>query len=313
MVFPLILIISCYLKFVILIIRVLVRVAFLTLFEQKVISYSQTRKGPIKVGFKGILQPFRDAIKLFMKEVTVPSLANFFVYLVSPALALGLILRSWLVYPSSLGEGEIGLGIIFIIRCLSAGVYSLLGAGWSSNSKYALLGSLRAVAQTISYEVRFSIILLRFVVLSSNLRLRIFIEFKGVWLGLLSVPLALIWFISSLAETRRTPFDFTEGESEIVSGFNTEYRAGPFALYFLAEYGRILFMGILFRLIFIGGVDVSVFFYIKICFVLLLFIWVRTTLPRMRYDKLINLAWVVFLPVSISYLIFFVGLARCLV
>lgn len=285
----------------------LVAVAFLTLFEQKVLRYSQRRKGPVKVGYKGLLQPFRDALKLFSKEVANPYLINLSTYILAPILALALILISWLLFPSLLGLNEIGLRIIFIISCLRVRVYSLLGAGWSSNSKYALLGRLRAVAQTISYEVRFSIILLSFIVLISRFSLDHFMNFSACWIFGLAPLLGVIWFISSLAETRRTPFDFSEGESEIVSGFNTEYSSGPFALYFLAEYGRILFIGLIFSVIFLGGLDYSIFFYTKICCILMLFIWVRATLPRLRYDKLMDLAWVVFLPISLLYLIFFVG------
>nr|VFU78780.1 NADH dehydrogenase subunit 1 [Proasellus hercegovinensis] len=292
-----------------LVISVLVGVAFLTLFEQKILSYSQSRKGPVKVGFKGMFQPFSDAVKLFSKEVTVPYLANYYVYFMSPVLALGVVLTLWLIFPSSMGMNEINMNLIFMMCCLSAGVYSLLGAGWSSNSKFALLGGLRAVAQTISYEVSFSLILLSFIVLAMSFEIESFTVFSLVWLGLLAPPLMMAWFISSLAETSRTPFDFSEGESEIVSGFNTEYSSGPFALFFLAEYGSILFMGTIFSFIFLGGVEFSLFLYVKICTVLLVFIWVRSTLPRLRYDKLMDLSWVVILPISIAYLIFFVGLS----
>nr|VFU78777.1 NADH dehydrogenase subunit 1 [Proasellus karamani] len=300
-------------KSIILVISVLISVAFLTLFEQKILSYSQSRKGPVKVGFKGMLQPFSDAIKLFSKEVTLPYLANYYIYFISPVMALGVILTLWLIFPSSMGINEIGLGMIFIMSCLSVGVYSLLGAGWSSNSKFALLGALRAVAQTISYEVSFSIILLSFIVIVMSFEIESFLALYSIWLGLLAPPLMGVWFISSLAETSRTPFDFSEGESEIVSGFNIEYSSGPFALFFLAEYGSILFMGAIFSFIFLGGgVESSLFLYMKMCSIFLLFIWVRSTLPRLRYDKLMDLSWVVFLPISISYLIFFVGLTLVL-
>nr|VFU78775.1 NADH dehydrogenase subunit 1 [Proasellus cavaticus] len=290
------------------VVSVLVSVAFLTLFEQKVLSYAQSRKGPVKVGYKGLLQPFSDALKLFSKEVALPYLANYYIYFLSPVLSLGGVLTLWLLYPSSAGLCEVGLSVIFMMSCLSVGVYALLGAGWASNSKFALLGGLRAVAQTISYEVSFSIILLSFIVLMASLEVDTIMLFSPSWLGLLSPPLAFSWFVSSLAETSRTPFDFSEGESEIVSGFNTEYSSGPFALFFLAEYGMILFMGLIFSFIFLGGLDYSVYFYMKICAMLLVFIWVRATLPRLRYDKLMDLSWAVFLPVSIAYLIFFVGL-----
>nr|VFU78870.1 NADH dehydrogenase subunit 1 [Proasellus racovitzai] len=296
-------------KTILLIVSVLVGVAFLTLFEQKVLSYSQSRKGPVKVGYKGALQPFSDALKLFSKEVTLPFLSNKSIYFFAPVLALGGVLTVWLAYPSLMGMEEVNLGVIFMMCCLGVGVYALLAAGWASNSKFALLGGLRAVAQTISYEVNFSLILLSFIVLVMSFELEGFISYYKGWLGLLAPPLTAAWFISALAETSRTPFDFSEGESEIVSGFNTEYSSGPFALFFLAEYGSILFMSTLFSIIFMGGVDGAFSFYLKISAILFMFIWARATLPRLRYDKLMDLSWVVFLPVSISYLIFFVGMS----
>nr|VFU78884.1 NADH dehydrogenase subunit 1 [Proasellus spelaeus] len=294
-------------KSFLLIVSVLVGVAFLTLFEQKVLSYSQSRKGPIKVGYKGILQPFSDAMKLFSKEVVLPYLSNLYIYFFAPILALGGVLTVWMVYPSHSGLEEINLSIIFMMCCLGVGVYAMLAAGWASNSKFALLGGLRAVAQTISYEVTFSLILLSFIVLVMSFELDTYMFYSSMGLGLIAPPLAVAWFISTLAETSRTPFDFSEGESEIVSGFNTEFSSGPFALFFLAEYGSILFMSTLFSVIFLGGVDGTFYFYLKISAVLFMFVWVRATLPRLRYDKLMDLSWVVFLPVSISYLIFFVG------
>nr|VFU78910.1 NADH dehydrogenase subunit 1 [Proasellus meridianus] len=299
-------------KSILLIVSVLVGVAFLTLFEQKVLSYSQSRKGPVKVGYKGVLQPFSDALKLFSKEVVLPYLSNTYVYFFAPILALGVVLTVWLVYPSFMGGEEVSLSVIFMMCCLGAGVYALLAAGWASNSKFALLGGLRAVAQTISYEVNFSLILLSFIVLVMSFEFETFMVYSSSWLGFIAPPLAMAWFISALAETSRTPFDFSEGESEIVSGFNTEYSSGPFALFFLAEYGSILFMSTIFSIIFMGGVDGVLYFYLKIGMILFLFIWVRATLPRLRYDKLMDLSWVVFLPVSISYLIFIVGLVMLL-
>lgn len=189
-----------------------------------------------------------------------------------------------------------------------------MGAGWSSNSKYSLLGSLRAVAQTISYEVRLALILLSFIILVGGFNLSLFSLYqRDCWFLFLTIPLSLIWFASCLAETNRTPFDFAEGESELVSGFNTEYRRGGFALIFLAEYASILFMRMLVALLFLGGNLISVSFYMKLAFVAFCFIWVRGTLPRFRYDKLIYLAWKRFLPVSLNYLIFFIGVKMMLV
>lgn len=260
------------LKFVVLLLCVLIRVAFFTLYERKILGYVQKRKGPNKLGVKGVLQPFRDAIKLFTKEPVLLNSSNISLYFISPILSLGLTLTLWLSAPSSFRVCEITISVIFILCCLSAGVYPVLGAGWASNSKYSLLGGLRAVAQTISYEVRLAIILLSFITLTSNYSVDTFLRIGGQWLILLSPPLALVWFISCLAETNRTPFDFSEGESELVSGFNTEFRGGGFALFFLAEYGRILFMRIFFTLIFLGGRDMSPLLPIKIAIVAFAFV-----------------------------------------
>nr|UGW52816.1 NADH dehydrogenase subunit 1 [Isocladus armatus] len=299
-------ILATLVKLVILLICVLVGVAFFTLYERKILGYMQNRKGPNKLGLKGILQPFSDAIKLFTKEPVLLATSNYALFLISPVLSLGLALTLWLSFPSTLGLTEITLSLVFILCCLSAGVYPTLGAGWASNSKYSLLGSLRAVAQTISYEVSLAIILLSFIVLAADYNLGAF-ALLNQWFFFLSPPLALVWFTSTLAETNRTPFDFSEGESELVSGFNTEYSSGGFALFFLAEYGSMLFMSGLFTLLFFNGYDLSLTFPLKIAAVAFAFVWVRGTLPRLRYDKLMNLAWKSFLPISLSYLILALG------
>lgn len=213
-------------------------------------------------------------------------------------------------FPSSLGLSGISFRVIFILCCLRAGVYPVLGAGWASNSKYALLGRLRSVAQTISYEVSLAFILLGFIVILRTYSLNQFLLYSRFqWIIFLSLPLGVVWFVTSLAETNRTPFDFSEGESELVSGFNTEFSSGSFALFFLAEYGRILFIRLFFSVVFLGGLDTALTFPVKITAIVSLFIWVRGTLPRLRYDKLIMLAWKIFLPVSLSYLIYFSSLA----
>nr|ABD95376.1 NADH dehydrogenase subunit 1 [Ligia oceanica] len=293
-------------KLALLVLCVLVSIAFITLLERKILGYLQKRKGPNKVGVKGVLQPFSDAIKLFTKEPVVLPGSNSLAFLVSPALSLGIMIIMWLSFPSSLGMTSISLSVIFIMCCLSVGVYPVLGAGWASNSKYPLLGSLRSVAQTLSYEVSLAFILLSYVVLTSSFNLeRVMTSIEGQWLLFMSLPLAAAWFITSLAETNRTPFDFSEGESELVSGFNTEYSSGGFALFFLAEYGSILFMSLFFAVIFMGGLDMSVSFPVKVMLVVSMFIWVRGTLPRLRYDKLMMMAWKSFLPVSLGYLMAF--------
>lgn len=292
-----------------LIICILVGVAFLTLLERKVLGYIQIRKGPNKVGLIGVPQPFCDAIKLFTKEQTYPLISNYLRYYFSPVFSLFLSLIVWISIPLVVKLYSFNLSLLFFLCCTRLGVYTVIIAGWSSNSNYALLGGLRAVAQTISYEVRLALILLSFVFLIGNYNMLNFIYFQGyIWFLIILFPLALVWLRSCLAETNRTPFDFAEGESELVSGFNVEYRRGGFALIFLAEYASILFIRLLFRVIFLGCNIYDLRFYFKLRFISFLFIWVRGTLPRFRYDKLIFLAWKCFLPFSLNYLIFFIGL-----
>jgi NADH-ubiquinone oxidoreductase chain 1 len=287
----------------------MVGVAFLTLIERKVLGYIQIRKGPNKVGFLGIPQPFNDAIKLFCKEQTYPFVSNYLVYYFSPIFSLFLSLLCWLCFPLLIKLFRFNLGVLFFLCCLRLGVYTVILAGWSSNSSYALLGGLRAVAQTISYEVRLALILLSLIFLVGGYNFFLFIYLQNyMWFIFLCFPLAIVWFCTSLAETNRTPFDFAEGESELVSGFNVEYRRGGFALIFLAEYARILFIRILFSLIFLGGDTNLLYFFIKLRFLSFLFIWVRGTIPRFRYDKLIFMAWKRFLPFSLNFLVFVIGI-----
>nr|UOU84940.1 NADH dehydrogenase subunit 1 [Platypalpus candicans] len=292
-----------------LIICVLVSVAFLTLLERKVLGYIQIRKGPNKVGIMGIPQPFSDAIKLFTKEQTYPLTSNYISYYFSPIFSLLLSLLVWMNFPIVFKLFSFNLGLLFFLCCISLGVYTVMIAGWSSNSNYALLGGLRAVAQTISYEVSLALILLSFVFLIGGYNLIDFMIYQRyIWFLVILFPLSMVWFTSCLAETNRTPFDFAEGESELVSGFNVEYSSGGFALIFLAEYAMILFMSMLFCVIFLGANVMDFSFYIKLSFLSYLFIWVRGTLPRFRYDKLMYLAWKCFLPFSLHYLMLFIGL-----
>ena len=296
-------------RYLLLIIIVLVSVAFLTLLERKVLGYIQIRKGPNKVGFIGLLQPFADAVKLFTKEQTFPTISNFIPYYISPVFRLFISLICWCVMPYELGLFSFEFGILFFLCCTRRGVYSTLGAGWASNSKYALLGCLRRVAQTISYEVSLALILLGVLFLVGGFDLTLFDTYQQHrWFLVFCFPLALLWFASCLAERNRTPFDFAEGESELVSGFNTEYRAGGFALIFIAEYSRILFLRGLFAIIFLGRGIMSLTFYLKLVFVRFCFVWVRGTLPRFRYDKLMYLAWKSFLPVALNYCILLICL-----
>nr|UZC53701.1 NADH dehydrogenase subunit 1 [Ultragryllacris pulchra rubricapitis] len=299
-----------FISSLLLIICVLVGVAFLTLLERKVLGYIQIRKGPNKVGILGLPQPFADAIKLFTKEQTYPMVSNYLLYYFSPVFGLFLALLVWLVFPCFTSLFSFNFGMLFFLCCTSLGVYTVMIAGWSSNSNYALLGGLRAVAQTISYEVSLALILISFVFFIDSYCLSMFGYYQeNVWLIMISFPLGLAWFASCLAETNRTPFDFAEGESELVSGFNVEYSSGGFALIFMAEYASILFMSMLFCVIFLGCDVYSLKFFIKLVSLSFLFIWVRGTLPRFRYDKLMYLAWKSFLPLSLNFLVFYVGLS----
>nr|UFZ13746.1 NADH dehydrogenase subunit 1 [Protosialis americana] len=293
----------------ILVICVLVGVAFVTLLERKVLGYIQIRKGPNKVGFWGIPQPFCDAIKLFTKETTIPLMSNYISYFMSPVFSLFLSLVVWMIMPYLTLMYNFNLGLLFFMCCTSLGVYTVMIAGWSSNSNYALLGGLRAVAQTISYEVSLALVLMSFVILVGSYSLLDFYNYqKMFWFILMLFPLSLVWLSSCLAETNRTPFDFAEGESELVSGFNVEYSSGGFALIFLAEYSSILFMSMLFCLIFLGADTMNFVFYIKLTVLSFIFIWARGTLPRYRYDKLMYLAWKSYLPFSLNFMMFFFGL-----
>nr|YP_010249774.1 NADH dehydrogenase subunit 1 [Prodiamesa olivacea]QTT60905.1 NADH dehydrogenase subunit 1 [Prodiamesa olivacea] len=298
-----------FISSLLLVICVMVGVAFLTLMERKVLGYIQIRKGPNKVGFIGIPQPFCDAIKLFTKEQTYPLTSNYLIYYFSPIFTLFLSLVIWLCIPYLEKLYSFNLGVLFFLCCTSMGVYTVMIAGWSSNSNYALLGGLRAVAQTISYEVSLALILLSMIFLIGNYNFLSFNIYQNyIWFLFLCFPLGMVWFASSLAETNRTPFDFAEGESELVSGFNVEYSSGSFALIFLGEYASILFMSMLFAVVFLGADVYSFMFFIKLAFVSFMFIWVRGTLPRFRYDKLMFLAWKSFLPFSLNYLFLFIGL-----
>nr|YP_010225763.1 NADH dehydrogenase subunit 1 [Propsilocerus akamusi]UDD74640.1 NADH dehydrogenase subunit 1 [Propsilocerus akamusi] len=298
-----------FISSLLLIICVMVGVAFLTLMERKVLGYIQIRKGPNKVGFLGIPQPFSDAIKLFTKEQTYPFVSNYLSYYFSPIISLFLALLVWSCTPFLIKMNSFNLGVLFFLCCTSMGVYSVMIAGWSSNSSYALLGGIRAVAQTISYEVSLALILLSLIFLIGDYNFLSFnIYQKYMWFFFMCFPLSLVWFATSLAETNRTPFDFAEGESELVSGFNVEYSSGGFALIFLAEYASILFMSMLFCIIFLGSDIYSFLFFIKLAIISFLFIWMRGTLPRFRYDKLMYLAWKSFLPFSLNYILLFIGL-----
>nr|ACJ69506.1 NADH dehydrogenase subunit 1 [Leptopus sp. NKMT019] len=291
-----------------LIIMVLVSVAFVTLLERKVLGYIQLRKGPNKLGFMGILQPFSDGLKLFFKEQSYLYTSNFYIYYLSPVFMLLLSMSLWVLFPYLINVFSFNYGVLFFLCFTGVGVYGVLLSGWSSNSNYALLGALRSLAQTISYEVSMSLIMICLLIFTFSLNFLDFYFYQLYgWFIFFSFPLFLFWFSSCLAETNRSPFDFAEGESELVSGFNVEYSSGGFAFIFLSEYMNIIFMSLLCNIMFVGCNVDSFTFFLKLVVFIFMFIWVRGTLPRLRYDKLMYLAWKVFLPVSLNYLLFFSG------
>nr|QHR80311.1 NADH dehydrogenase 1 [Cycloramphus dubius] len=296
------------------IIPILLAVAFLTLIERKVLGYMQHRKGPNVVGPTGLLQPIADGVKLFIKEPLRPATSSQTLFLLTPTLALTLAMIIWTPLPMPSPLSNMNLSILFILALSSLTVYSILGSGWASNSKYALIGALRAVAQTISYEVTLALILLCAILISGNFNLQNFsITQEPMWLIFPIWPLAMMWFISTLAETNRAPFDLTEGESELVSGFNIEYAGGPFALFFLSEYANILMMNTISAIIFMGSSANShlfiMTFYIMIKAALLsmVFLWVRASYPRFRYDQLMHLMWKNFLPLTLALTIWHIS------
>nr|YP_010956887.1 NADH dehydrogenase subunit 1 [Ancylopsetta ommata]WMY90032.1 NADH dehydrogenase subunit 1 [Ancylopsetta ommata] len=299
-----------------LIVPVLLAVAFLTLLERKVLGYMQLRKGPNIVGPYGLLQPIADGIKLFIKEPVRPSTASPILFLFTPMLALTLALTLWAPMPLPYATIDLNLGILFVLAVSSLAVYSILGSGWASNSKYALVGALRAVAQTISYEVSLGLILLNIIILAGGFTLQTFnTAQEAIWLILPAWPLAAMWYVSTLAETNRAPFDLTEGESELVSGFNVEYAGGPFALFFLAEYSNILLMNTLSAILFLGASHIptiptltAINLMTKAALLSIVFLWVRASYPRFRYDQLMHLIWKSFLPLTLALIIWHLAL-----
>lgn len=299
-------------KIIILIIPVLIGVAYLTLAERKFLGYSQSRKGPNIIGIFGLLQPLADGAKLFMKETLIPNHVSLILYLFSPVLALLLGLLVWVILPIGKQQFIIDfyLGLLLILALGSIGVYAILMSGWGSNSKYAFLGALRATAQMISYEVSLGLILMNILIISTTFEFNLINfcqEYYNIFLFSL-LPAAFMFLISNIAETNRAPFDLTEGESELVSGFNIEYPGMTFALFFLAEYAHIIFIGFIFSLLFLGGwtdkISLNIIFCIKSSFIIMFFVWIRTSFPRIRYDQLMTLIWKSFLPFSIFLLLF---------
>ena len=316
-------ILSCVAKILGLVVPLLVAVAYLTLAERKVMASMQRRKGPNVVGFFGILQPLADGLKLLIKEPVLPSSANTIVFLAAPVVTFLLALISWAVIP--FGEGmvlsDLDIGMLYIFAISSLGVYGVIMAGWSSNSKYAFLGALRSTAQMISYEVSLGLIIITVLMCVGSLNLsEIVLAQEEVWFAVPLFPLLLLFFISCLAETNRAPFDLPEAEAELVAGYNVEYSSMGFALFFLGEYANMIMMSVLCVILFLGGwlppLSLTIFYWIpgsfwlgiKTIFFLFLYIWVRAAFPRYRYDQLMRLGWKVFLPLALAWVLFVAGI-----
>lgn len=301
---------------------IILAVAVVTLLERRVLGNFQRRIGPDRVGLFGILQPIADAFKLLFKETIIPSISNLFIFLLAPILTFILSLINWGVMPIFYGNvlvTELNMGFLFIFTVSSLGVYGIIMAGWASNSKYAFLGSLRSAAQIISYEVSLGIIVMIVIIYVGSFNLTTIVESQlFIWNIFILYPCFILFFVSALAETNRVPFDLPEAESELVSGYNVEYSAFTFALFFLAEYSNIILMSFLIVIFFFGGwlplfsLNIFYFFFkelwiiIKVLFVIYLFILVRGSLPRYRYDQLMSLGWKYFLPISLSYLLLYI-------
>ncbi|WP_428483356.1 NADH-quinone oxidoreductase subunit NuoH [Rhodopila sp.] len=305
-----------------LLVPLLISVAYLTYAERKVLAAMQLRKGPNIVGPFGLWQPFADALKMLMKETIIPSGSNRFLFLLAPMLTFSLAMVAWAVIPVNNGWAiaDINVGILYLFAISSLGVYGIIIAGWASNSKYPFLGALRAAAQMVSYEVSMGFVLVTVLLCAGSLNLtQIVLSQRTVWYCVPLFPMFIIFFISTLAECNRSPFDIAEGESEIVAGFFAEYSAMSFALFFLGEYANMILMSAMTTILFLGGwlapfgvvpftwVPGVIWFVLKVCACLFVFLWVRATMPRFRYDQLMRLGWKVFLPISLLWLVLTAG------
>ena len=301
----------------------IIAVAYFTLVERKIMAGIQRRRGPDVVGAWGLIQPFADAAKLILKETILPSTANTVLFVIAPILSFMLSLVGWAVIP--FGEtfvlADINVGVLYLFAISSLGVYGIIMSGWASNSKYAFLGGLRSAAQMVSYEVSIGFILIGVILCAGSTNLsNIVMSQSTVWYGLPLFPLFFMFFISALAETNRHPFDLPEAEAELVAGYNVEYSAAGFALFFLGEYANMIMMSSITTIMFLGGwlpvVDVlpinlipgPVWFGLKVCFFVALFVWARAAYPRYRYDQLMRLGWKVFLPLSLGWVLFIAGI-----
>ena len=300
----------------------LIAVAYLTLAERRVIGFMQLRRGPNVVGPFGMFQPFADALKLMAKETILPAGANKVVFLLAPMLTFILSLVAWAVIPFDEGLviADINVGILYLFAVSSLGVYGVIMAGWASNSKYASLGALRSAAQMVSYEVSMGLVIITVLLCAGSLNLSEIVEAqRGMWFALPLLPMFVVFFISTLAETNRAPFDLPEGESELVAGYFVEYSSMSFALFFLGEYANMILMSSMTVILFLGGwlppfdiwplniIPGPLWFILKIILVLFVFLWVRATTPRYRYDQLMRLGWKIFLPFSLIYVVLTAG------
>jgi NADH-quinone oxidoreductase subunit H len=304
------------LQILMVVVPLLVCVAYLTYAERRIIGLMQLRRGPNVVGPFGLLQPIADAVKLLNKETILPTKANPIVFFAAPIVTFTLSLSAWAVIPLSetFVIANINVGVLYLFAISSLGVYGIIMAGWASNSKYPFLGALRSAAQMVSYEVSIGLIIVCVLICVGSMNLRdIVMAQKGLWFAIPLFPLFIMFFISALAETNRAPFDLPEAEAELVAGYNTEYSSMPFALFFLGEYANMILMSAITTILFLGGwlppFDIVpfnllpgvVWFALKVSFLLFVFLWVRATVPRYRYDQLMRLGWKVFLPLSLFF------------
>jgi len=309
---------SYLIKIFCIVIPVMISVAYLTYFERRVIGFMQSRIGPNRVGFFGLLQPIADALKLLFKEIILPEKSNNFLFFLAPLLSIAPALAAWAVIPFDFEMvlADINAGLLYVLAMTSIAVYGVIIAGWASNSKYAFLGSLRSAAQIVSYEIAMGFTLVGVLMCANSLNLGeiVMAQQGGIsqWYCWPLFPLFIIYFISAVAETNRAPFDVAEGESEIVAGFHVEYSGMAFALFFLAEYANMILVSILAVIMFLGGwmspfsfMSDGIFWLLaKVVFVLFFFLWFRATFPRYRYDQIMRLGWKVFIPLTLIWIVF---------
>ncbi|HEX9810393.1 MAG TPA: NADH-quinone oxidoreductase subunit NuoH [Alphaproteobacteria bacterium] len=309
-------------QIVAILVPLLISVAYLTYAERRVIGAMQLRKGPNVVGPFGLLQPIADGLKLLVKETVIPAGANKVVFVLAPIVTFSLSLVAWAVIPFDAGMvlADINVGVLYLFAISSLGVYGIIMAGWASNSKYPFLGALRSAAQMVSYEISIGFVIITVLLCVGSLNLTKVVEAqRDMWFALPLLPMFVIFFISALAETNRAPFDLPEAEAELVSGYNVEYSSMTFAMFFLGEYANMILMSAMTTILFLGGwlpplsvapftwIPGPVWFALKIAFLLFVFLWVRATFPRYRYDQLMRLGWKVFLPASLAWVVLTAG------